>query len=236
MRCPYPTQRVCSESASRRARASINETPLCEASVESERSEDCGWNCVRSEVSGVLSPERSRHRGQDCRGPQSRGNIQTTHKGDNLPVRWPKHDTGGRATEAVSAGMEVLFSPCRDADNVPKPRLMDTSSPPGGPAQALATRSHRLSWSAKSGRIREIGRHGGRRGMQSLVASKPVLQPQQGSHGVLFRQLGCAPALMTSTTRTARCGPAWCDVKVVAMIVQCRPASACKANPVFPDG
>ena len=64
-------QHVCSESASRRSRASINETLLCEASVEGERSEDCGMNCVRSEVSGVLSPERSQHRGQNGRGPKA---------------------------------------------------------------------------------------------------------------------------------------------------------------------
>ena len=58
----------------------------------------------------------------------------------------------------------------------------------------------------KSGCVTRGGRSGGR-GRQSLVASQPVA-PQQGSHGVLLRQLGRAPALMTSTTRTARCGPA----------------------------
>ena len=56
--------------------------------------------------------------------------------------------------------------------------------------------------------LQTVLRRSGSRRRQSLVASKPVLQPQQGSHGVLFRQLGCAPALMTSTFRTARCGPA----------------------------
>ena len=70
--------------------------------------------------------------------------------------------SGGRTDEAVSSGVEVLFSPCRDADDVQGPKLMDTSSTPGGPAQALATRPHNLQWSAPLGASHEFAATGGR--------------------------------------------------------------------------
>jgi hypothetical protein len=41
-----------------------------------------------------------------------------------------------------------------------------------------------------------------------LLVAKQRLGSESCAHHCLFRQPGCAPTLLTSTSRTARCGPA----------------------------
>ena len=55
-------------------------------------------------------------------------------------IGWSKPGTGGWATKAVSAGMEVLLTSGSNAKDVQRPRFVDSPPTSGGSAQALETR------------------------------------------------------------------------------------------------
>lgn len=62
-----------------------------------------------------------------------------------LSLGGSKPETGGWATEAVSAGMEILLSSRPNAKDIQRPRFVDSPPTSGGPAQALEMRPHGVS-------------------------------------------------------------------------------------------
>ena len=120
---------------------------------------------------------------------------------------------GGRSMAQVAEqmreylpGWKAYFQLAQTSSDVQKPRLLDTSPLAGDPAQAMATRLDSLQQAAKSWRPTRVGAQGSGR-WRALVASQ-WLRAASSLDGKLLRQIRLSSTHLTSTSRTARCGPA----------------------------
>src|SRR4030067_2752212 len=83
---------------------------------------------------------------------------------------------------------------------------MAAASAPGDPTQALETRKHDVPGPAALGRTSPRGAAGG--GKLARLVAEQRWRHQTGADRGLLRPPRHTPSLMTSTARTARCGPA----------------------------
>ena len=103
-------------------------------------------------------------------------------------------------------GWKAYFRLGANAAGVPRARRMAAAPPARHPTQALATGNDDVSGVAGSGSEQGTGGEGGGQ-CPSLVAQQlPGIEPPAAD--CLLRPYRCPPALMTSTSRTARCGTA----------------------------
>jgi hypothetical protein len=107
---------------------------------------------------------------------------------------------------ARPAGVEVLLPSCANACDVSRPGLVDAPPPSGYPPQTLARGANCLQPPPRARCITRVGRPDRRR-RRSVVAPQQSWS-QQSPHGQILRRAWLPTTLMTSSSRTAGCGPA----------------------------
>src|SRR5260370_10035452 len=83
---------------------------------------------------------------------------------------------------------------------------MDTPSRAGHPTQAMETRYDHLSRTAQAGSFIRCGGTGG--GQYPPLVAQQRNASAEGAESQMGRRTGYPPSLLTSTSRTAPCGPA----------------------------
>ena len=126
------------------------------------------------------------------------GGTQTQHW-------WAWHVSNRAATWEILAGLEGLL-PSRTNSNVSGFGFMDSPKAQGGSAQAVEAWQHDLSQPSKAWRYSRGGSTGGCR-RQALVALQSIQLTPRANSGLLRKHCH-TQTHMTSTSRTARCGPA----------------------------
>ena len=141
-----------------------------------------------------------------CSGPQGRGQLQGPHPATHTPLGRAQHVASGAETEAVHAGLEGVLRAGANTQGLARAGRMAASPPEGYPAKALETADDDIPRTQGAWRRGDGCKAGG--GQQPpLVAQQQPAAQDRADHRVL-RQAGRTQTLMTSNSRTARCGPA----------------------------
>src|SRR5690606_9350980 len=110
-------------------------------------------------------------------------------------------------TGVQTCALPIVLPARRHAAHLQRPRRMDPAPPPGHPPQALETGSNHLPGTAQPRSLGSRSPAGG--GQWPALVEKLRDAHQRGLSHPLLRRAGGPPARrVTSTLRTARCGPA----------------------------
>jgi hypothetical protein len=154
------------------------------------------------------------------RSSQGRGQLQGPHPATHTPLGRAQHGASGAAAAAVHAGLESLLRVGANAQSLARAGRVAAPPPEGDPAQALEAAGDDVpraqgTWCGGNG-----CKTGG--GQQPpLVAQQQLPAQDRVDHGLL-RPIGRTQTLMTSNSRTARCGPA-CRVVWQGCLLSWRP-------------
>ena len=141
-----------------------------------------------------------------CGVAESAENVQAADTTIDQSYLWAQHHRTGRSVTPLRVGMESLFRRGASAARLARAGRMDASPVTGDPTQTLE------AWHDGLSRMHSIGgkalacSEGGCK-LQTMVVHQQSFT-QRSAHDSLLRQLGLSSSLITSTTRTARCGPA----------------------------
>ena len=150
------------------------------------------------------------------------GNVQAARSGTDPPILRAQPERGGQTTACLCVGMEGLLPAGGYSRSLERSGPMDTPPSAGHPTQAMETRHNHLSRTAEAGSfIRSGGTGGGQ--YPSLVAQQRNA-PAYGAESQMGRRTGNPSTLLTSTSRTAGCGPA-CPVVWEGRRGDCSPLS-----------
>src|SRR5213079_2072461 len=132
--------------------------------------------------------------------------VQATHPRTDRSLRRPE-STGGRgAAEAICTGLEGLLPAGANAKGLAKAGRVDASPVASDPTQALAPRHYDLPGIAGAGGRACDSPSGG--GQQPPLVAQQRWRAKSRAEYRLLRPTGDASPCLTSTSRTARCGPA----------------------------
>jgi hypothetical protein len=139
--------------------------------------------------------------GQTGAGQAARATAST-----DTPHTGPQPRTDRRGLAGLRAGLEVVLPPGADVQGHARTGSMAATPAAGRAAQAVAKRPDDLPRTAPNGRQR--GRGGQHRWQCTTLVAQQRLGAEPRAYHRLLRPLGGPEILPTSTSRTARCGPA----------------------------
>src|SRR5262249_42881381 len=144
---------------------------------------------------------------QTARCSQSPGDDEAASPTHYTPEPGTQHLLGRRGTTRVPRWVEELLPARRHARHLPRPRCLDPPPPEGAPTEALEERVDRVSGVSRSGTLRRKSRQGCSQHQELVEKLWPGDQRRPALE--LLRQPRPAEAChVTSTLRTAGCGPA----------------------------
>lgn len=106
---PSAVHRVRWQSKGGRAGDGLAATSVRQIASDGQRGQECGCQCVWSQVSGLLPAGRAKGCGQARGGIQADGNVQAADQATEPALGRTKPARGGAASATVLVGLEILL-------------------------------------------------------------------------------------------------------------------------------
>src|SRR5215467_5045090 len=200
-------QRLCAVAAGGRAGDGIAAQALWAAEAAHQRDQEQGGARHDTEVPWLLLLGGPGTNDSPAPGTAGHRAPEGACTRDDPAYRRAEPRAGLRAPRELSRRMEGLLPVRRDPGRPRRPRQVDSPSPACGAAQALEMRPRHLSGDDRPryDRPHRPARSCPQRTMVVLVGTR---SPSRAAQHSLRQAGGSPPCQVTSTHRTARCGPA----------------------------
>jgi hypothetical protein len=173
---------------------------------------DCASRCSRGRTSRQRSESSSFRRATE-RGGSLASRRCSTDSSSSLAASLAEadcraeHPPGLCGASELSAGLEAILPPRRHTGHLRRPGSVDSAPTPSHPPQTVETRHDHLPRAAGSGPTPARSRVGGTQ-RSPLVEALGQAHSSGLPHPLLRRPRRAEAGRVTSTLRTARCGPA----------------------------
>src|SRR2546422_2886326 len=200
-------QRVRAVPAGGRGRDADAATSVREAPAAGQRGEERGGATVGPQVPRLQLLGGPGRRGQAARGPPGPRGDEGPGADHDGPQPGAEPRTGHAGPARLPRRLAGVLSAGRHAGRVRRPGQVGPPSPASGPPQAVETRTDRVSGTAGS---RPLATRSRLRGPPHapLVVERKQVSSRRAADTLLRRAGSPAACDLTSTFRTAGCGPA----------------------------